>query len=755
MGALYKTASPETVDFMYQLPQEQLIAAMKVNEQNIDTQYQQAAVLNDQLLKLKSLAADQPEVKAYLDEMEEKVNSLTKTLQNDPMAWKKQMPLVRDLGQQIQKDFTRGKAAHWQSQYDAFQAADAKEKARIGLPSDKGGITPEQYTAWKNYTLSGFKEGSEYDDATGAGKSIAIEDLYANQDLNALLLKYSNDIKESSKKQIWDTIKGGYVTKYVVDGEYVTEDQIDQLAINTLMADQNVMGQLKQGHKMGYMRGVFDDNGQFINPIGYVDEIDPKTGKPTGNKVSRLNYNSPLAPAIAALRAREVYTKTNKETTRTADEFAKIAATGEEARKTDKAKYDREHPQNNITPLTFELGEKILNPEEFTPKNLTAIVDKYKTKDPTTAAEWTEYYNAKIALRTLEDKAKKELKLTDSQYEEMRDYLEVISNGSIPPTWKQLESGNYDKEMWSWAGPKAGWQKSAGLLDAEKKFKSLGLKKEDIAKVFSESNITKVPYFSINTGTEASESDKLLSNIGIRLAKSSNDIGFFDPKKNSEWGNLSLRFDTDGGLYSKNGKWFSNDEEAITTPAQMSDYLIPAASTPKGDDYVVIYKIDKAKLAAEGRVIESGEGGNPDFVKVVFNKTNANTIVREGMKNATPTARKVLDRDNPQAMYIVSQTGSQIKDLENNVMPTVFPLTPNSDRFLVDIVKNNSEEIKYKIADLETKEVKTYNIFAQKTPYGIVPPSLDVLNSRLIDASEILSKAELTEKEKKNTVVTE
>jgi len=376
------------------------------------------------------------------------------------------------------------------------------------------------------------------------------------------------------------------------------------------------MGQLKQGHKMGYMKGVFDANGQFINPIEYVDQIDPKTQKPTGNKVSRLNYNSPLAPAIAALRAREVYSKTGNEATRTADDFAKIAATGEETRKTDKAKYDLEHPQNNISPLTFEMGEQIMNPADFTYKNLKAITQKYANKDldDMTTAEITEERNAQFAIEAIEKAVKTAYKLSDSDYNVLSPYLDALSGQATTPVYKDFVSGNYDKEVW--AGMDShGAVHTDSYLKAKKLYDKLNIKGGDLAKTIASTNATKIPYFAINNGTTASESDKILHDTGIDLAKSANDIGFFDPKKNSEWGKLDLRFDTSGGFYDKNGAWFSNDEKAITTPADMAEYLIPIASTPKGSAYTVIYKIDQAKLAADGRSIESGSGNVPQTIK--------------------------------------------------------------------------------------------------------------------------------------------
>ena len=745
MGAFYKTASPESVDFMFKLPQEQLISAMQFQEQNIDTQYQQAALFQDKLLTLKSLDPDSEEVKKYIKDMESQVNDLTMNLQNNPMNWKKQMPQIRDLATKIQKDFTSGAPAHWMSQYNSFQTADAAMKAKINKPESEGGITPLQYEKWKAYTLGQYKNsgGAAYNMETGTGNSIAIEELYPNIDINALVKKYTDDIVSNSEKRVTETVGGRYIQEYLVNGEYVTKERVMEIALNTLLADNRVMPFLDQGHRMGYMSGVYEDvNGknQFINPL-VKKEIIGKDGKPTGRYTYDINFNSALAPAIAGAVGRKAYSKTETSTKYREDEFAKIAATGEEARKTAKAQHELENPE--VTPLTFEGTEKIMDPELFTPENLQAVVDKYKNKNPETTAEWTQYLNAKGALEALEAGAKKALKVSDAEFEEMKPFLTALAENPKSPSLADMKSGNYDKKLWGY---------TSGIIHptpayeaAQKKFKQLKASQKDLAKVIAETNTTKVPYFTID---EKSRSGKIIGNVAMQLAFNANDANIYNPKDNPEWEGLNI------SLKNRNKK-FWNDEVAIDNPAQIAKYLIPKAETAVGNDYNVLYTIDYAKLAADGFDLLDNKTNNENSlgqVKIVYKNTNASKIKKETYKHVTdPDLLLSLDgRSDPQYMYVATQVAQQLTDYQNGrQIPKAFEIAPDHGAV---ITQNDGNKVKFSVFNNKTGMTNNYVINADMRPDGtIIPADSEVLTARLIQIAEQLKKDQLKLQFSKNT----
>jgi len=654
MGALYKTASPETVDFMYQLPQEQLIAAMKVNEQNIDTQYQQAAVLNDQLLKLKSLAADQPEVKAYLDEMEEKVNSLTKTLQNDPMAWKKQMPLVRDLGQQIHKDFTRGKAAHWQSQYDAFQAADTKEKARIGLPIDKGGITPEQYTAWKKYTLSGFKEGSEYDDAAGTGKSIGIENVYGNQNIPEKIQKFMKDQIANSDSH-FNVHTGQWVYTDKTTHESMTQEEVIRNATNLAMADPDIMGYARQmqswNPNFGYSEKDASGQDQFIAPY----TVDDKGRMSVNNK-------SFMAPALRGLAGVYGFDKITKDgTVPGANPFDLQQRAYDLTDRNAQRKFDREKPPVQQDVVAYTTNMPMFKPGEFTMQNFDDAIAEYNKSTTHTPEQEVAYQNAVRAKASIEEGARAALKkqgVSDADIATMLPYAAELSTGLKPPVngaksdlWTTREVPVPGLSMYSTQTT------TEPVLTAKgKAIKALWDKNKaaqtDLAKAVEDGNSIQVYNVDINGSKDAV--GLAFTASGTALANSVNSE-ILDANGQP----LTLHFDNAMGFWDSflpNGK---KNKVAITSMADLIPYCdVVGATRGMTTGSLYKYKINPQKLADAGIALEGSNGEDYNgIINARYYGSDATEIENKALQKATPTkiVKSLINASDPILSNVYSQ----------------------------------------------------------------------------------------------------
>ncbi len=594
MGALYKTASPETVDFMYKLPQEQLIAAMKVNEQNIDTQYQQFAVLNDQLLKLKSLAADQPEVKKYLDEMEEKVTSLTKTLQNDPMAWKKQMPLVRDLGQQIHKDFTRGKAAHWQSQYDAFQAADTKEKARIGLPIDKGGITPEQYELWKNATLGGFK-GSKFDDAAGTGKSIGIENVYGNQNIPEKIQKFMKDQIANSDSH-FNVHTGQWVYTDKTTHESMTQEEVIRNATNLAMADPDIMGYARQmqswNPNFGYSEKDASGQEQFIAPY----TVDDKGRMSVNNK-------SFMAPALRGLAGVYGFDKITKDVTVPKEnQFYLNDQTAAQAKDLEVFKKKLTEPEV-IPPILTTRNQKLFSEGELSVKNLDGIIAAYNSLPPEqrTADAEAKYLSAIENKAAIEKGARNILlgpgKMTEATFQSIFPYLGALTKGGIAKPEPILSVTNkidpkklpsYDERLWTPEMKYYGngmyrveFQPTAENKKVTSTWSKYKDKTEEVTKVMEQNQYVKTQVIPVDPNTSFG---KVQVSIGNTLAAGTTDYNILDQDGNP----IELKLDTNIG--------WGFGEKSINTINDLLPYLKQKSTKQGGSTYTVEYEIDPTKL---------------------------------------------------------------------------------------------------------------------------------------------------------------
>lgn len=662
MGALYNTSKADNIDFMYKLPLEAMGKAIDFNVKSIDSQYQQAALFNNELLKIKNLTPDDEIVKKYIDEKHAQTEELSNTLKANPLDWRKQTGTIRDLAANIDYDFNRGKIADIQANATAFAAADAKEKARVGLDADKGGITPVQYQAWTNYTLGNFK--GTFDPVTGEKKSIGVEDLYANQDLLALTKKYIDGVKASSEKKTWDSVNGQWIVKHVIDGEEVSEDRIDQIALNTMLGDQNVLGYLNQGHKMGYLNGVYDDKGNFIPPIKEVPVLD-KNGSPTGRVQKMLDMRSPLASAIAVARGREVYSKTSTETTRDANEFSKIEATGAQQRRTDQAKYDRENPKVQEDVVAYVTNAPMFKPGEFSMETFTGVINEYYKKNSHTPQEEVTFQNAVRAKAAIEEGARDALKksgVSDADILELSPYAVELSNGLKPPGKSGIKS-----ELWVEQTVPSGSGFSQGeiqryVLSAKgKKIQALWDKnkgaEKDLAKAVENGNSIQVYNMPIAAGTKTGD---VFTKTATVMAKSANSL-LVDAKGKE----LNLHFDEkQGGGFGTNGSLnpftSKSNNIPIKSMADLESYCKPIATVrgmTTGSMYT--YQLDLEKLKAAGISIED-ENGNSynDVITAKYVGTDATELedraLKEFAKN-TPIVQSIISTSNKTLSNVYSQ----------------------------------------------------------------------------------------------------
>ena len=117
MGRFYKTADPQFLDFMYELPQEAMMKAIG----NVDSQIAKQEATNEGLrglLKLDAIDFDRPEADKILENYEGQIDSLSAEIQKNPLEFRKKSAKIGALQKAIHTDFTRGDAARIQGQYN-------------------------------------------------------------------------------------------------------------------------------------------------------------------------------------------------------------------------------------------------------------------------------------------------------------------------------------------------------------------------------------------------------------------------------------------------------------------------------------------------------------------------------------------------------------------------------------------------------------------------------------------------------------
>ncbi len=318
MGRFFRTTNGQQLDFMSKLPVDLMMRGIQTTDAANDELYQQTDLFGNAVAKINHLTPDAERVKAIQQQYQQRIEEVTKALQENPTDYRKQMPLVKNLSRELTNDMTNGEIAAIQSNASKLAEWDKIHKPLVGA---KDGISPEAYTAMKSAFINKYSKegGTAYDPQTGNYKQLTTENAHRTQDASKILKDTIGEIKATVYEDEKTLDDNGFLKKYGVKKEGITQGRLYQMAMDTLMSNQEYMGYVKQGGKYGYLKGVFDENGNFIDPLqrdkdgkALIDktDIDPLTGKPVGNPI--FNPNSFLAQPIRGFIAQKAYEKVSK-----------------------------------------------------------------------------------------------------------------------------------------------------------------------------------------------------------------------------------------------------------------------------------------------------------------------------------------------------------------------------------------------------------------------------------------------------------
>jgi hypothetical protein len=328
MGRFYKTAKPNMIDFMYQVPEQAILGAIKGADAQLEKQEQFLTDFQKQL-KLQALDPDTERQKELLKQYEDQIKEYSLKISSNPLDALKQKQGIRDLGNKIYQDVTRGELGAQYAQY-AIRQKHLEEETKRATNAD-GSIRQEdvdaamaafdrRYAAEKRDPVTGElieKGGLNYNPATGKYRSYSPEKL----------VNYF-DISEEAKRQAegWEPdVDTDFTTQYLdKSGNYLITDKQgreilkkDDLAFgiyNTILTNpeatkqRNQMIRIMSGAKPGteeYLRewekiyGVRQDRGNLGSPFAMETVMqsvtDPATGKtevkPLTRKVQKVDEN--------------------------------------------------------------------------------------------------------------------------------------------------------------------------------------------------------------------------------------------------------------------------------------------------------------------------------------------------------------------------------------------------------------------------------------------------------------------------------
>lgn len=231
----YTTTSPTfSNDFMFQAPWELAMSALQFNEKQVDTIYDQAQLLGDATANINFLEADRENINAEREVINAEINELTTALGNDPTQWKKHMPKIKQIGQNLQNNLRTGNLSKIQSSYNSYQNfLKNYEDLRKKDPQEFDRVSQYYLNQWRNTSDKGSLSSIFTPGAVYAPKALSDKEFV--------------DILKDFKAEEFTTLDG----LYKIDNKIVTKDQVAQAAINLATSNPDFANFIRQRQMIG------------------------------------------------------------------------------------------------------------------------------------------------------------------------------------------------------------------------------------------------------------------------------------------------------------------------------------------------------------------------------------------------------------------------------------------------------------------------------------------------------------------------
>lgn len=272
MGRFYKTTKQDHLDYMYKLPEQYMLGAV---QQASDDLTQNQAALFDMYgkLELNALSPDKEAAKQLLDNYEQKINTLTSELQADPLGFRKRTGDIMRLSRDLQKEFSSGKAAAIQGNYNAYQTQlqDWKKTAREKQLANADWIPGLAQKSLSEYANKG---GAAYDDTTGDYNTYMMDDLANHVDIDEKLSEIGKEYEPHIRA--WAdaglSTDGNFIVETSGKTETKSAHELLQAMTNQIMTDAESMRYIKQGSEIGALQGYYKEDGDGMEYPYSIDE---------------------------------------------------------------------------------------------------------------------------------------------------------------------------------------------------------------------------------------------------------------------------------------------------------------------------------------------------------------------------------------------------------------------------------------------------------------------------------------------------
>lgn len=296
MARFYKTQSANPMDYVHQLNIPLMQQVIATNEAGVNAEIQQADQLGDLATKFNYLTPDSDRAKAIGDEYSKQIDDLTRSIQQDPMAWRKKKGDIKNLAHGLEQNYKTGEISKISGNYSRYKELDDYITKR----EEAGKLSPYEGTVFRQKALESIKDGTTYNSGTGQYNLLNAVKPMDTIDVRDRLSKFIDNMKANEQLE-WDTQAGQYFKKTTQGREYISPEKIAETAMSGLMGDNELKQYFKQRTDFGLMQGIYDQQGKFINPYNYVmnpaSDIEKQQIATLQNQINQAKKTNPNVAA--------------------------------------------------------------------------------------------------------------------------------------------------------------------------------------------------------------------------------------------------------------------------------------------------------------------------------------------------------------------------------------------------------------------------------------------------------------------------
>lgn len=312
MGRFYKTNQTAPIDWIERNPNIQLMAMAIANQDaNIDNQINEAKLLGSDLAKTPYLEKDRDLATGKINQLNEKVTNLTNGIMKDPAKWREKLGELRDLKNEIHKEYTTGVLGNVGKNYNTAQQKFKELDERVA----KGKVNAEDANRWKALYMQKY-EGA-YDPKTNTYKPFNWDDITDDFDQNKFLDEAIKGIVPDAQDIKRDKNTGAYIVTTEHGIKTISKEEVYNTLQNAVAGNKDALQFYKQRQMIGTVDNVLDENGNLRETFGYkllpkLDDngqpiIDPVTKQPIVDRHLLPLVDNILARNIASHMAKDAY----------------------------------------------------------------------------------------------------------------------------------------------------------------------------------------------------------------------------------------------------------------------------------------------------------------------------------------------------------------------------------------------------------------------------------------------------------------